>query len=159
MSQFLQKHGIHYAWVILIACMIFNGMVAGVAYNVRGLFYSAICAAEGWDFTVFSISTVIFGLCATAVMTPVSALYKRFPIKWVLFFSTLVFGLSFMARAFMTSVTAFCFLSVFMGIAGGFLLIVPLPILINNWFHSRRGLALGLVIFILHKRKPSENTH
>jgi len=127
----------------MIACFIYFAALVGSLYNCRGLFYAAIAEAKGWKYSSLSFTSVIMGLCSVASLKMVPKLYRKYPMKWTMAITGALYAITYMLRAYMKSLVAFTILGAFMGVLSAFIVFVPLPIIINNWFIKSKGLALG----------------
>lgn len=136
---------LHYAWITLLLC--FLGILA--AQGVRLSFGAFI---EPWEQTfgvdrstisfVSFISFVIYGLSQPLV----GRLVDRYGVRHVLSFSVLVVGLSTAATAFArTSLELTLLYGVVASVGFGGASGVAASVAVTKWFHSRRGLAFGIV--------------
>ena len=139
-----KKGGLHHAWLILAACFMLNGALMGVLDNTYGLFYSPVCTEFGWNLSSFTAHRILYGLTAAASLIFADKVYRRFPMKAVI--SVLLTGYAVSAAAFglQNSLAGFYIMSVIQGACGGLILYLPVPVLLNNWFIKKKGLALGL---------------
>lgn len=76
----------------------------------------------------------------------VARIYERFSVKTILALSVIVYGGSYALRGAMNSITGFCIIYAVGGAASAFILYVPIPMLINNWFAKKKSLALSIAM-------------
>lgn len=136
-----------YHWLIVAACFLLMAVTVGILVNC----FAALGPALGAHFVgggsvqlVFTIS-VLANLIGGALAGKVYAnrpMQKVMPIFAILL-SVGIFGWS----QFWTdspSLTLMYVCSVAVGIGASFLSIVPMSIVINNWFQEKKGLAMGI---------------
>ena len=138
-----EKPKMHPAWKILIACCLINMSALGMT-NCNGLFYPEICKELGFDLSKLMIHCIFQGVTSAIVLFKVDRFYKKFPLKVVLTVSFLLYHLPFMAMSLFTEVWQWCAAAVVAGIGSAFLLYIPVPMLLNNWFVKKKKLALSL---------------
>lgn len=139
-----KKGGLHPAWLIFAACFMLNASTMGIVDNTYGLFYAPVCTAFGWKLSPFTAQRIFFGLSAAVAQIFVEKVYRRFPMKAVMGISQIGYAATAAAFGLQNSLAGFYILSVIQGICGAFVLYLPVPMLLNNWFVKNRGLALGL---------------
>lgn len=133
----------HYAWTILVACCCLNASALGLT-NTNGVFFAAICEDLGMTMSVLTVHTIVMGLVSVATLFIVDKVYRKYPIRPVLIVSLLLYHLGYMSMAFFHKSIEWCIAAVFTGIGGAFLLYVPVPLLLNNWFVKKKKLALSI---------------
>ena len=135
---------IHYAWVILIVCALVFSFAVGTTLNCSGIFHTAICEDTGWKYSDYIVSNLFYGIGSMVALLFVSKTFKRFSMKWVMAIAVAVFSSGYACRAFMKTIFEFGVLNFIIGLAGAFIVYVPIPVLIKRWFVKFRGLALGI---------------
>lgn len=131
----------------MIACFCLYGGTMGIGYNVQGVFNAAISKEMGWKISSFTLYTVFLGIAsALTSMLATDRIFRKYDMRKVLSVSVIVYAATLCLRALCTQLWQFCVLYIFNGIAAAFLFYVPVPLLINNWFHKRGGFALGLSV-------------
>lgn len=138
-----QKKKMHPAWLILVACCLINASALGLT-NSNGLYYPEICRELGIAISTLSIHTIVSGLSSAVTLFFVDKAYARLNTKMLIMVNLLLYHLSYIVMFFFTSVLEFCVASVFTGIASAFLLYIPVPMLINNWFVKSKKTALSI---------------
>ena len=133
----------NYAWVICIACTLAIFCTAGFCNNMLSVYLPFIQAKDltssqgSLIFTIRSSSSLI-------AMLLINNYYKKFSLK-----TGLTIGLGFsILSAFLYSIGGSVFMyyiaAVFSGFGFSLAGFVPVTLLIENWFHSKKGLALGI---------------
>lgn len=134
----------HKAWSVLLGCCLLQISITGIANNTIGMYLTdireslAISAAETTGF--ISLRTIV-----TALATPfVIRFYRKLSIKPLLGVVTLLYLVSYVALTFVRSASGLYAVGIALGVFGSFLLITPSTLIINNWFDSQIGTAMGL---------------
>ena len=100
-------------------------------------------ATKGETFTHFGTA------CAAAMMVTAllsGRIFSRFAVKQVMKVSSIALTVSFFCYSLASSIWVFYLISAVLGLALGTVHMVPLSILLSNWFHEKRGFALGLAL-------------
>ena len=134
---------LHPAWLILVACCLINASALGLT-NSNGMYFPEICRELGISISTLSIHTIVSGLSSAVTLFFVDKAYARMNTKALIAVNLLIYHLSYIVMYFFTSVVEFCMASVFTGIASAFLLYIPVPMLINNWFVKSKKTALSI---------------
>lgn len=140
------RNKLHYAWIILLAMCIIRSLSAAGINNTGGLFLAPVAqtlnVGVGTLSIYFSVSSI-----ATMLFMPVAGqLINRISTKTLIFLATALQCLSFIGMGFMSSVIGFYVLAIPMGVGGAVLVNLVGPVLINRWFKSKTGTALGILM-------------
>lgn len=154
MKQIKQKSRIHYAWFIFIGCcfMMAGGLGAVLDAGIGVFIQPVIAEGSGVNFVSDSAGRqgelMIYMSCyflATIIAMPlIGHILPRYNIRVVLTTAFVLTAAAFAAcglytEAWMWYISGFVF-----GLAGSFIFVMPVPILIGNWFFKRRALVLGI---------------
>jgi len=146
MKLIARKLHIHPAWLVLFSCCCFFGASMGIYNNCCSLYTADFLAEMGWSMTlstILEVSATLSRLAATAVTYKV---FKKYNLKLVLSLSIIAMMGACIAKAFLRGIADYIIINIFIGAAGGFLLYVPSPMIINNWFMKRKDTALGIAM-------------
>jgi MFS family permease len=135
-------------WPVILSSML--GIALGMSplpFYTIGVFAGPLSAEFGWGVdTVFS-GVALFTVTSMAATPFVGSLADRYGVRQVALTSLFLFSLSFMAFSLNTgSLPLYYALWVLLAISGAGTLPVTFTRAISNWFHSKRGLALGLAL-------------
>ncbi len=133
----------HYAWVILLSCCALSGATLGTVINCKGLFFAPVCAELGCPVSAFTLYTMFYGFSAALMLLAVDRVFEKFPIRAVLTVSLAALCGATAAMGTFSRLALWYAAGIVQGLAGAFLLYVPVPMLIDHWFVRRRGPALG----------------
>ncbi len=137
---------IHYAWWILFSCCIifFTGM--GVLVNCVGLFFQPVCADLGFTRAQISFYVTIMNLAMVVALPFAGYIFPKVNIKLTLGLALGVSSISFALMGTFHQLSSWYINGAVRGICNAFIMYLPLPLLIGNWFHKKKGLALGIAL-------------
>jgi sugar phosphate permease len=145
LAPFLQRRGIHYAWVV--AALTFLAMlVTSAALGLPGALMQPLSQEFGWSTTalssVFATRFALYGL-----LGPFAAVVlMRYGVRAVVTLASVVIGVALLLGMFMHNLTeAFALWGVVLGIATGMTAMVLGATVVNRWFVQRKGLVMGLL--------------
>ena len=137
-------HKPHYAWLICLGAAVSLFVVMGLGVNTFTIYQPEIIALNGFTNAQGSWITTTRSLFILGTLLVVNQLCARFGLRLVMTLGIFFVGISCFSFGLSTTFPMYCFSAALTGIGyclGG---MVPLSIIIGNWFDSRRGLALGL---------------
>lgn len=136
----------HYAWVVLIAVFTMMGFTRGGVNGAASLFLGPVSQDLGIGmaqltlyFSVSSIITILFLPFAGQVL-------QKFDVRLVLVVSVILQAGSFAAFGLMHSIWGWYILAIPMAIGGAFVCTIAGPVIINNWFEKKTGMAVGIMM-------------
>ena len=134
----------HYAWAVLACCCIMQGIGIGIISNCAGLYYSPICAELGFSMGKLTLYKTISGVFSIFSMMLAPRLIKRFDIRPLSFFLIVCAGGANLLMSFSNKLWHWYAIGVLQGCTlTCFSHFLPVAAL-NNWFHEKGGLAMGL---------------
>ena len=135
----------NYPWVIVLSCLFWSGMIFGVMGNNVGMYYAPVAAEMGWSTKQVSFFMTIYPIVA-GICSPIAGriFNKTNKIQFVLAALGIVWGLTYVWSSTYTQLWQWTVYGVITGVLGGFLMYIPVPLVINNWFTKGKGLALGI---------------
>ncbi len=138
---------IHYAWWILAACFMIYGATMGLGVNLTGIFNAAIAEDLGIAISKYTAVTIAGGLIsALALMTVVDKIIRKNDLRLVLCLAAILYGSSYILRGRCTKLWQFVGMYLINGFSSSFLLYVPIPLILNAWFHKKAGFAMGITM-------------
>lgn len=137
---------IHYAWWILATCCVLFFVSLGMLINCQGLFFVPVTKELGFTRAGISLYVTIFNFALVAALPAAGYIFPRFNIKWILGIAMTVASLGFAAMGLFHNLYSWYAMAVLRGFAYAFILYLPIPLLINNWFSKKSGLALGVAL-------------
>lgn len=136
---------IHYAWWIVVGSFFLNFAGIGIIMNSMGVFLKPVVEALGFTRGGFSLYFTIAAL-SMMVMAPVMGkLLERYNIRVIMTVCTTMMAASFAVFSQCRTLPQFYIAAVFLGIGSAGSHIIPVSMMITNWFIDKRGLAMGIV--------------
>jgi len=131
-------------WLVLLGACGMTAASLGFNINSIGVFFTPVADALGVLRGNFAFHSTI----ATITMAIAYLLFPRmldhFRFKHLLYLGITVSALSTMAMALTTNMMVFYILGAIRGFSSGIFGIVPVTMLLNNWFEDRNGTAMSI---------------
>lgn len=134
---------IHYAWLILTGCCFMQAGGLGAVLDAAGVFFVPVCESLGFTRSEISLYLTFYFVATVVAMPIVGQWITKFNINRLLSIAFLLVALAVAAMGFYTEPWQWWASGLVFGLAGSFIFVVPAPILIGNWFHTNKGIALG----------------
>ncbi|NML42267.1 MFS transporter [Ramlibacter sp. G-1-2-2] len=144
-SRRLQRHGIHYAWVVM-ALTFLAMLVTSAALGLPGAMLQPLSQEFGWTTeqlsSVFAVRFALFGL-----LGPFAAVFiMRFGLRRVVAIALTIIGFTIGLATQVTQLwQLFLLWGLLLGFGSGTVAMVLGAIVANRWFTERRGLVMGLL--------------
>ncbi len=144
------KKKIHYAWWILVALCLMVGIGKGVLNNSAGLFIPGVTAlpADGGLGILTGNLTIYFSIASivTMIFLPIGGkILAKYDTRIVLITAMILQAGAFAGFGFSNSVWGWYIFAVPLAVGGVFITVIAGPVLVNQWFKKKNGLALGLI--------------
>src|SRR5699024_1267335 len=138
------KRKLHFAWLVLIGLCIMVGLGKGIN-NAAGLFLTPVSKDIGvgmGNLTLYlSVSAIV-----TMIFLPIGGkLMNKFDTKLLLTAAIILQAGSYAVFGLMNSVWGWYIFAIPLAVGGVFITVIAGPVLINQWFKKRSGLALGIM--------------
>ncbi len=135
-------------WPIVVSSML--GIALGMSplpFYTIGVFAGPVAAEFGWGIDKVLSGLAVFTIAAMIASPLIGSLSDRLGVRRVALSSIFLFSLSFMAFALNTgSLLLYYFLWALLAFCGAGTLPMTFTRAISNWFHLKRGLALGIAL-------------
>jgi MFS family permease len=135
-------------WPIVLSSML--GIAFGMSplpFYTIGVFAGPLAAEFGWGIDKVFSGLAVFTLAAMIASPLIGSLSDRLGVRRVALTSIFLFSLSFMAFALNTgSLLLYYCLWALLAFCGAGTLPMTFTRAISNWFHEKRGLALGVAL-------------
>lgn len=139
-----KKQGrLFYGWYVVFACFLIMGVSVGLINNSSGVYVKPVCADMGFSRKAMAFNSTLIAASSMVVAVFAGKIYARFDVKHVMRFGGLAMGLGYMSYSLAQNLPMFYLSSVICGFSQALLTTVSISMLISNWFHARRGSALG----------------
>lgn len=145
-----EKNGkkMHYAWKIMIACILLKLGTGGAVAATVGNFVTPIVRELGCEVSKFTMLVSIEAVSMALLYTFAAKMLITKPIGLVMGIATLAETVGVLLMATYQSVYMFYVSGVIIGVAQAFTGLVAIPIVINMWFRKKAGTVLGIVIAV-----------
>jgi len=139
------KRKIFYGWWIVVGAFFLNFAGIGIIMNSMGVFIKPVSESLGFTRGGFTLYFTIAAL-AMMVMAPVMGkLLERYDIRIIMTICTTMMAVSFALFSQCRTLAQFYIVALFLGIGSAGSHIIPVSMMITNWFIDKRGLAMGIV--------------
>lgn len=141
-----QKGSVFYGWYIVAVCFFINFIVFGISVNTFTVYVKPITTDMGWSRGQFSFGLTLASL-AMGIMAPLMGrVIDRTGARTVMAFGAAVIGLCTVALSNASELWLFYLLYMVSGMGQAGTTIVPISLVISNWFSLKRGRALGIAM-------------
>jgi MFS family permease len=137
-----EKSNLPYALLVAVGCFIMNATGLAGIMESGGVFLGEVAKDVG-DVTMFLTCYFVTTIVAMPV---VGQVLQKWNTRVVLTIAFLLTAGAFGASGFYTEVWMWYINGVIFGFFGSFVFVVPVPIMILNWFKKRTGLVMGIVM-------------
>ena len=138
------QKGLPYHFRIVISCCVLMTTGIAIPLTCASAFFPTISDALGVGIGQVSMIMTIQCVVLALLLPFAGKMLATKDVRVVLSVATILYGLGMGLQSFYTSLYQFYFSGVIMGVAGAFIVYLCVPLLINNWFRKRVGLAMGL---------------
>lgn len=141
----MKKQKMHYAWKIVIACVLMKLGTGGALGVAVSNFVSPIVEELGCEVSQLTMFTSICGITMALLYTTAARFLNRKHIGLILGIASMaeITGLALMSTY--KTVEMFYLSGVIVGAAQAFTGFVAIPIVLNMWFKKNNGTVLGFV--------------
>ncbi len=139
---------IHYAWWIFLSTCIISLVGFGLVINTVGLFYDPVGKALGIGRGEVALMSTFQNVASAVTLLFAGKIMGKINIKVILSVAFAVIGLGLMSLSVGKSILQFYVVWTFIGIASPFAIMLPIPILLGNWFEKKLGTVMGFSLGI-----------
>ena len=137
------RGGVFHGWYIVAVCFVVNFIVFGISVNTFTVYLKPIEAEMGWLRAEISLAVMIGALSMGAAASFVGRLIDRIGARVVMAAGATVVGVVSMLLAQTQSLAYFYAMFVVSGVGQAAATLIPISLVISNWFEAKRGKALG----------------
>lgn len=131
-------------WLVLTVVSFMFAAHAGIMNNVIGVFYSPVSENLGLLRGSFALHQTITAVAVGVFSLVVPSIIHRFGWKLPLTIGVALTFIGTAGMAFFENLIIFYFLGAIRGIGASFFGLVPMAMIINNWFVEKNGLAMSI---------------
>lgn len=140
-----QKESNFNPWLIVLGCVGCSAMLITILCNTAGMFLTPVMEEFGWSRTQASLYLTIYSWIAAALQPVIGKIYEKYDIRWIMSGIVVMFGAAYLWSSTFTQLWQWNLFGVLYGVAAGFFMYLPQPILINRWFKKKTAFALSVV--------------
>lgn len=140
-----KKKKFHYAWVVLIGCTLLFFTIAGLSGNCFSVYSPFIMKQYGFSKTRISLISSVSSLAATGSVLLTTVLYKKVSLRNGVLIAGLLNAAAYGLFGLADSYPMFLLASALKGFSYGLGSMVPIALIITNWFRTKRTLALSII--------------
>jgi MFS family permease len=137
---------VFYGWYIVAVCFVVNFVVFGISVNTFTVYVKPIQTDLGWSRGQISLA-ISLGAVAMGMGAPfIGRLIDRTGARLAMATGAGVIGLCTILLSRSQSLPYFYAIFVVSGLGQGLATIIPISLVISNWFSAKRGKALGMAM-------------
>ena len=140
------RRELFYGWWIVGASFLILLITVGIGLYGPPVFLIPLQDHFGWSRAAIAGGSAVAFLTAGVVAPLVGVLIDRYGSRKVMTTGALVMGCAFCLLSAIRSLWQFYALNVIVAIGITFVAFIPNQTLISNWFHRKRGLAMGIAL-------------
>ncbi|MDD8049339.1 MAG: MFS transporter [Thomasclavelia sp.] len=133
-------------WLVLICCCGLAAASIGISINSSGIFYTPVSDDLHILRGSFSMHMTVFSLTTAFASLLIPKLMEKFNYKLILIVSVIVATISTAAMSLGTTALYFDILGFIRGFSTCMFSLVPITMIINNWFIKKHGLATSIAL-------------
>jgi MFS family permease len=141
-----ERGGIFYGWYIVAVCFVVNFFVFGISVNTFTVYVTPIEESMGWTRDQVTLAMGLAPIAMALAAPFMGRFIDRFGAKVVMAAGAFVIGVSSMLLAKTESRLYFYIVYSIAGVGQAGATIIPISLVISNWFDVKRGRALGIVM-------------
>jgi predicted MFS family arabinose efflux permease len=143
----MQSDGrIFYGWWVVATCFVVNFIVFGISVNTFTVYMKPIAADLGWSRGQISLALTLAALAMGAGAPFVGRLIDRTGARAAMAAGATVVGVTTVLLASAHSLGFFYAVFIVSGIGQGGATVIPISLVIANWFEAQRAKALGIAM-------------
>jgi len=145
LSRWLERHGIHYAWIVMGIAFL-TMLVSSAALGLPGAFLKPIGDEFGWTTAQISSALAVRFMLYGLIAPFAAVLLERYGLRRVVCLALCCVAGAVILVTRMTALWQLVLLwGLVLGIGSGLTALVMGATVANRWFERRRGLVLGIL--------------
>ena len=134
----------HWMIVFFMCCLAASSI--GLCTNAIGVFYTPVAKSLKVLKGTFAMHATLSTLATALTLLKISKVIKKYSYKKVLLIGVILSSGATWLMSYSTSVYLFYILGILRGIGVGIYGMVPITVVITNWFDKKHGLATSLAL-------------
>ncbi len=145
MDATIKKEGkIFYGWWIVLGSVLITATIVPSVMALANKFLIPVTTEMGISRSAFTLSNAILQAMGIFFAPLATKKIAKGDLKKIQSISILIFGLVFATYGFAQSPVHFYISSIILGFSYLFASIIPISLMITNWFEEKRGLAMSI---------------
>ena len=142
-SKTAKKNKIFYGWFLLVSVWLLTAVVTGLFVNSFNQFLKPMCDAFGMSRTEFALCNSLISICVCGCSPFVGQIFEKFNPKLVVRTGIIVVLVGWISYSFASGKAGLYASAVMIGLGSNLAGAVVTNIVLNNWFHAKKGFAMG----------------
>lgn len=146
MKKLLINHKQIYCLFMIIACCSFTATSIGITTNCMGLYVKPISETLNLGLGSITLYITIMSLCSAFFAPVLSFLLTKLDIRFIMSFGIILNAMSLFMFSQFNNIYLFYLFAIFLGIGNCCFSLIPVTLLISNWFKKKHGLVSGICL-------------
>jgi MFS family permease len=138
------KNKFFYGWIIVGASFLIMALGWGVVFNTSSLFIEPMSETLNISRKVMNFTFTLRAFAQLLISLFSVVIFKKFKMINVMKLCSITLGVSFFLHSYIESVIVLYFLNSISTISVILISVLPLSAILNNWFHIKKGLVVGI---------------
>ncbi|MBQ3010078.1 MAG: MFS transporter [Oscillospiraceae bacterium] len=135
---------VHYAWMVCLGCGILLFCTSGLSINAFTIYQPYILLQNGFTNAQSSYIITVRSLFGFLSMFLTGVYYRVFSLRRGMTLAGVCTAVGFLLFGLAKSFAAYCAAAAFIGMGYGLGAMIPITIILEHWFVSKRTFAIGL---------------
>lgn len=146
MNKLLSKHKKIYYLLMIIACCSFTATSIGITINCMGLYVKPLSESLHLGLGSITLYITIMSLCSAFFAPVLSILLRKYDIRFIMSLGIILNATTLFLFSQFNSIYLFYLFSILLGIGNCCFSLIPVTLLIGNWFKKKHGLVSGICL-------------
>lgn len=135
-----------YGWYVVVGCVLLMALVYAPQISCASLFIKPITEELGFFRSSYTLVSAISALVGVLLAPFIGKLMASKRMHLILVVSVAGASISYGMYSVASSLPVFYIIAVFVGVFLVGSIIIPISIVLTNWFHKQRGLAISIAM-------------
>jgi len=131
-------------WWVLVGCSGMSAASLGFNVNSIGVFFTPVADALNISRGSFALHSTIATFTMAIVYLMIPKILEQISFKKLLYLGVIISAVSTMAMSLTTNLWVFYILGALRGLGAGFFGVVPVTMILNNWFEDKNGTVMSI---------------
>ncbi|MBQ3301445.1 MAG: MFS transporter, partial [Eggerthellaceae bacterium] len=140
-----QKKPVFYGWLLAGAAWLSTLTTTGMLGNTWSQFLKPVCEEFGMQRASFSMISLTASIIALLLYPIAGSVLNKHRSPWLIRGAVAVLLCGYVGYSFATTKAMLFISAVVYGLGGPFTNMLMVNIVLNNWFHAKKGFVMGFV--------------